>query len=64
MGHNRSALLAGLILTYLGMTGYDAVTLLRQKRQGALYNKTFAVLPPESPAGPFGKAGDCLSATV
>jgi protein-tyrosine phosphatase len=42
MGHNRSALLAGLILTYLGMTGNDAVTLLRQKRQGALYNKTFA----------------------
>jgi protein-tyrosine phosphatase len=42
MGHNRSALLAGLILTYLGMTGADAVTLLRQKRRGALYNKTFA----------------------
>jgi protein-tyrosine phosphatase len=41
MGHNRSALLAGLILTYLGMTGADAVALLRQKRQGALYNKTF-----------------------
>lgn len=42
MGHNRSALLAGLILTYLGMTGADAVTLLRRKRRGALYNKTFA----------------------
>jgi len=42
MGHNRSALLAGLILTYLGMPGADAVALLRQKRQGALYNKTFA----------------------
>jgi protein-tyrosine phosphatase len=42
MGHNRSALLAGLILTYLGMTGADAVTLIRQKRRGALYNKTFA----------------------
>ena len=42
MGHNRSALLAGVMLTYLGMTGEDAVTLLRQKRQGALYNKTFA----------------------
>jgi protein-tyrosine phosphatase len=42
MGHNRSALLAGVILTYLGMTGADAVTLLRQKRRGALYNRTFA----------------------
>ena len=42
MGHNRSALLAGIILTYLGMTGEDAVTLIRQKRQGALYNRTFA----------------------
>jgi hypothetical protein len=42
MGHNRSALLAGLILTYLGMPGADAVALLRQKRQGALYNKIFA----------------------
>ena len=26
MGHNRSALLAGVILTYLGMSGADAVT--------------------------------------
>jgi hypothetical protein len=42
MGHNRSALLAGVILTYLGMTGADAVTLLRQKRRGALYNRAFA----------------------
>jgi protein-tyrosine phosphatase len=36
MGHNRSALLAGLILSYLGRLGADAVALLRQKRQGAL----------------------------
>jgi protein-tyrosine phosphatase len=42
MGHNRSALLAGVTLTYLGMTGAEAVTLLRQKRQGALYNQVFA----------------------
>ena len=42
MGHNRSALLAGIMLTYLGLTGEEAVTLLRLKRQGALYNKTFA----------------------
>ena len=42
MGHNRSALLAGLILVYRGMPGAQAVALLRHKRQGALYNKTFA----------------------
>jgi protein-tyrosine phosphatase len=42
MGHNRSALLMGVILTYLGMSGEEAVALIRQKRQGALYNKTFA----------------------
>jgi protein-tyrosine phosphatase len=42
MGHNRSALLAGLILTYLGMPGVEAVVRLRQRRQGALYNMTFA----------------------
>jgi hypothetical protein len=42
MGHNRSALLAGVILTYLGMTGRDAVTLIREKRMGALYNRCFA----------------------
>ncbi len=42
MGHNRSALLMGLMLTYLGFSGEEAVNLIRQKRQGALYNKTFA----------------------
>lgn len=42
MGHNRSALLAGLILTYLGMSGADAVALIRSKRQGALYNRRYA----------------------
>ena len=42
MGLNRSALMAGLILTYLGMPGAQAVDLLRQKRPGALYNETFA----------------------
>jgi protein-tyrosine phosphatase len=42
MGHNRSALLAGLILTYLGMSGEEAVELIRKQRMGALYNKTFA----------------------
>ena len=42
MGHNRSALIAGLILRYLGMSGEDVVSLIREKRHGALYNKAFA----------------------
>jgi protein-tyrosine phosphatase len=42
MGHNRSALMAGLILTYLGIPGDEAVALIRSKRMGALYNKTYA----------------------
>ena len=42
MGHNRSALLAGLILTYLGLSGEEAVNLIRSRRQGALYNKNYA----------------------
>jgi protein-tyrosine phosphatase len=42
MGFNRSALLAGLILTELGVDGATAVELLRQRRPGALFNERFA----------------------
>jgi hypothetical protein len=42
MGFNRSALMAGLILTYLGMNGAAAVELIRQRRPGALFNENFA----------------------
>jgi len=42
MDLNRSALVAGLVLTYLGMKGEDAVALLREKRPGALFNENFA----------------------
>lgn len=42
MGFNRSALVAGLILRYLGMEGEAAVSHLRQKRPGALFNQVFA----------------------
>lgn len=56
MGFNRSALLAGLILRYLGMSGPEVVDHLRQKRPGALFNQIFAAylasleeLPPAHP---------------
>jgi hypothetical protein len=52
MGHNRSALLAGVILTYLGMSGADAVARLRQRRHGALYNTLFATYLQTLPSAP------------
>ena len=42
MGFNRSALMAGLILIELGMSGSEAVARLRTRRAGALYNDLFA----------------------
>jgi len=42
MGFNRSALMAGLILVELGMSGQQAVSRLRERREGALYNDNFA----------------------
>ncbi|MCI0695992.1 dual specificity protein phosphatase family protein [candidate division KSB1 bacterium] len=42
LGCNRSALVAGVILNYLGMDGASAVRLLREKRPGALFNEQFA----------------------
>ncbi len=42
MGFNRSGLVAGLILKSLGMPGHAAVTRIRERRPGALYNDRFA----------------------
>ena len=42
MGFNRSALVAGLILVRLGVTGPEAVCRLRGCRPGALFNDVFA----------------------
>ena len=42
LGCNRSALIVGLILMHLGITGEEAVVLLRRKRAGALFNPIFA----------------------
>src|SRR3954469_22693537 len=41
MGLNRSALMAALILMYLGMDGAAAVDRCRDRRPGALYNSVF-----------------------
>ena len=61
LGLNRSALVAGLTLTYLGMSGQEAVRLLREKRPGALFNENFAeylqsVAPPDLKSPPSGAA--------
>jgi hypothetical protein len=42
MGFNRSALVAGLVLWRLGMPGPEAVSRLRSRRPGALFNDVFA----------------------
>jgi len=42
MGFNRSALVAGLILLRLGVSGPEAVRRLRTCRPGALFNEVFA----------------------
>jgi protein-tyrosine phosphatase len=42
MGLNRSVLVIATALTYLGMTGEQAVALLRDRRPGALFNESFA----------------------
>ncbi len=53
MGFNRSALVAGRILSELGMPGQAVVDRLRERRPGALFNDTFAeylrTLPPTPP---------------
>ena len=42
MGYNRSGLVAGLILKALGVPGTAAVTRIRERRPGALFNDRFA----------------------
>jgi protein-tyrosine phosphatase len=42
MGYNRSALVAGLIMIELGMSGPEVVARLRERRPGALFNDAFA----------------------
>jgi len=44
MGYNRSALVAGLILIELGMSGPAVVERLRERRPGALFNDKFAAI--------------------
>jgi hypothetical protein len=51
MGLNRSALVAGLVLVYNGLSGEDAVARLQARRPGALYNEVFAAYLRQMPAG-------------
>jgi hypothetical protein len=55
MGLSRSALLAGLMLVYGGMSGPTAVDRLQTRRPGALYNQVFAThLAARPPGGAMG----------
>ena len=51
MGLNRSALVAGMVLVYSGLSGEAAVSRLQERRPGALYNEAFATFLREQPAG-------------
>jgi protein-tyrosine phosphatase len=51
MGLNRSALVAGLVLVYSGVSGEDAVARLQLRRPGALYNEAFAEYLRRQPCG-------------
>ena len=42
MGLNRSPLIAGVALTYLGLSGVQACELLQRRRVGSLYNTVYA----------------------
>ena len=50
MGFNRSALVIGTALTYMGLSGRQALFDLRRRRPGSLFNEVFAAhletLPP------------------
>ena len=50
MGFNRSVLVIGTALTYLGMTGAAALEHLRERRPGVLFNENFAVHVATLPA--------------
>lgn len=50
MGFNRSVLVIATALTYLGLTGAQALAHLRERRPGALFNETFAAHVQALPA--------------
>src|SRR5262245_2784638 len=52
MGYNRSALIAGLILNKLGMSGESAIDRIRERRPGALLNDIFAEYLRTLPGAP------------
>ena len=54
LGFNRSCLVMGLALTYLGITGHRAMKHLQTIRPGALYNPIYAAYLESTPANRVG----------
>jgi protein-tyrosine phosphatase len=50
MGFNRSALVIATALTYMGLSGREAIADLRLRRPGALFNEVFAAHVAALPA--------------
>jgi protein-tyrosine phosphatase len=61
LGLNRSGLLIGVILTYLGLSGEAALALLRERRPGALYNDNFANYLVSLPPSPDSSSSTLVS---
>lgn len=57
MGFNRSALVAGVILHELGVSGPEVVERLRKRRAGALFNEHFAAYLASLSRDPARRAG-------
>jgi protein-tyrosine phosphatase len=65
LGYNRSCLVMGLALTYLGISGIKAMEHLQFIRPGALFNPIYAAYLESTPAssiggshGPLAESGD------
>ena len=50
MGFNRSVLVIATALTYMGLSGREAIADLRRRRPGALFNEAFAAHVAALPA--------------
>ncbi|MCP4544950.1 MAG: dual specificity protein phosphatase family protein [bacterium] len=63
LGYNRSCLVMGLALTYLGISGVKALEHLQTIRPGALYNPIYAAYLESTPASSIGGGHGPLAET-
>ena len=59
MGLNRSPLVAGIAMTYLGRSGAEALALLQGQRVGVLFNRAYADYLKSLPPCPHSHPQSC-----